>query len=204
MTTLLGNKRLSSHSRLCRGIRPCDQPFTPGREPPLGAHIVTPRRGYTHHGIYAGRGKVLQYGGGMRRGRVEEVPLCRFSRGREIWIRPGEAGMQDRPEVVRRARSRLGEDRYHVLRNNCEHFCEWCVRGQNRSYQVDALVSRVGTGWLRFVEPFARIFRGQYVHHRRPTASTMAGRDREILRIGDTLWANEMITATAAATRFSH
>jgi len=112
--------------------------------------------------------------------------------------------MQDRPEVVRRARSRLGEDRYHVLRNNCEHFCEWCVRGQNRSYQVDALVSRVGTGWLRFVEPFARIFRGQYVHHRRPTASTMAGRDREILRIGDTLWANEMITATAAGTRFSH
>ena len=72
--------------------------------------------------------------------------------------------MQDRPEVVHRARSRLGEDRYHVLRNNCEHFCEWCVRGQNRSYQVDALVSRVGTGWLRFVEPFARIFRDQHVY----------------------------------------
>jgi hypothetical protein len=67
--------------------------------------------------------------------------------------------MQDRPEVVRRARSRLGEDRYHVLTNNCEHFCEWCVHGQNRSYQVDALVSRVGTGWLRFVGPFARILK---------------------------------------------
>src|SRR6266403_1759106 len=24
----------------------------PDREPPIGAHIITPRRGYTHHGIY--------------------------------------------------------------------------------------------------------------------------------------------------------
>jgi hypothetical protein len=32
---------------------------------------------------------------------------------------------------------RLGEDRYSVLTNNCEHFCEWCVRGEHRSYQVD-------------------------------------------------------------------
>jgi Lecithin retinol acyltransferase len=27
-------------------------------------------------------------------------------------------------EVMRRARSRLGEDRYRLLSNNCEHFCE--------------------------------------------------------------------------------
>jgi len=158
MLTLLGSERLSSRSPVWRGFRPYDQPLGPGQEPPLGAHIVTPRRAYTHHGIYAGRGTVLQYGGGVRRGRVEEVPLRRFSRGREIWIRPGEAAIQDRPEVVHRARSRLGEERYHVLRNNCEHFCEWCARGQHRSYQVDALVSRVGTGWLRFIESFARIF----------------------------------------------
>jgi hypothetical protein len=39
--------------------------------------------------------------------------------------------------VMRRARSRLGENRYGLLRNNCEHFCEWCVQGVPRSLQVE-------------------------------------------------------------------
>jgi hypothetical protein len=69
--------------------------------------------------------------------------------------------------VVHRARSRLGEDRYHVLRNNCEHFCEWCVRGQHRSYQVEALAGRVGKGWLLFAESFARIFTEKRRHRNR-------------------------------------
>jgi ribosomal protein L37E len=120
--------------------------------------VVAPRRAYAHHGIYAGQGRVLQYGGGLRRAPVEEVSLRGFSHGRQIWIRLGELGWRDRPEVVHRARSRLGEDRYHVLRNNCEHFCEWCASGQHRSYQVEALVGRVGEGWLLFVESFARVF----------------------------------------------
>jgi hypothetical protein len=25
------------------------------KEPPLGSHLVTPRRGYLHHGIYVGK-----------------------------------------------------------------------------------------------------------------------------------------------------
>jgi len=28
-----------------------------------------------------------------------------------------------------------------LLSNNCEHFCEWCLRGQNRSYPVEQWVS---------------------------------------------------------------
>lgn len=102
--------------------------------------------------------------------------------------------MEDGPEVVRRARSRLGEDRYHVLKNNCEHFCEWCVRGQNRSYQVDALVTQLGTGWLRLVGPLTRLFREQHVHRHRSTPDSTAVHDREIPRIGAT-WTNGMITA---------
>src|ERR1700683_2361314 len=73
-----------------RGLRPCDRPLDPEREPPPGAHMVTPRRGYTHHGIYVGGGRVVQYGGlswGLRRGPVEEVPLSQFSQGRAGWIR---------------------------------------------------------------------------------------------------------------------
>jgi hypothetical protein len=126
-------------------IRPRDIALAAHREPPVGAHMVTRRWRYTHHGIHIGRGRIVQYGGlsfGLRRGPVEEVTLSEFSLGRTIWIRPFESAL-DPAEVVRRARSRLGENRYHVLKNNCEHFCEWCVSGEHRSYQVDRLIASV-------------------------------------------------------------
>lgn len=132
--------------RSCRGLRLGDWPLVAGQDPPLGAHMLTPRRGYTHHGIYVGNGSVVHYGGfshGWRRGPVEEVPLSRFSLGRPVWIRTGESGWRDRPDVVTRARSRLGEDCYHVLKNNCEHFCEWCVRCNHRSHQVEEFLDRI-------------------------------------------------------------
>ena len=108
-------------------------------EPPVGAHLVTPRRGYTHHGIYAGAGRVIHYRGlahGLRRGPVEEVSLACFAAGRAVRIHAHVAPRFDREEIVRRARSRLGENRYHLLTNNCEHLCEWCVQGCSRSSQV--------------------------------------------------------------------
>src|SRR5271154_5763943 len=91
---------------------PCDQTLAADIEPPLGAHLVTPRRGYTHHGIYVGAGSVVQYGGlswGIRRGPVEEVPLRQFSQGRALMIRVEASQGYDAHEVVRRARLRLGE-----------------------------------------------------------------------------------------------
>jgi len=44
--------------------------------------------------------------------------------------------------VVARARSRLGENRYRLTTNNCEHFCEWCLSGESRSEQVERIVRR--------------------------------------------------------------
>jgi hypothetical protein len=44
--------------------------------------------------------------------------------------------------VINRARSRVGEDRYRLLTNNCEHFCEWCLHGEHRSYQVEEWLAR--------------------------------------------------------------
>ena len=115
--------------------------LVPESEPQLGAHIVTQRRGYTHHGIYVGAGKVVHYAGlakGLRRGPVEEIPLSRFAAGRSVGVVSGVPAKYHEREVVRRARSRVGEDRYRLLTNNCEHFCEWCLRGQHRSYQIEA------------------------------------------------------------------
>jgi hypothetical protein len=113
--------------------------------PPLAAHLVTVRRGYTHHGIYVGDGKVVHYAGlsrSWRSGPVEEITLAEFACGRAIRVRPCSNPRFDAREVVARARSRLGEHRYRVLSNNCEHFCEWCLRGTSRSLQVERLRNR--------------------------------------------------------------
>jgi hypothetical protein len=142
-----------------RGLRSCDRPLDAEGEPPLGAHMVTPRRGYTHHGIYVGGGMVVQYGGlswGLRRGPVEEVPLSQFSQGRSVWVRVVGSHWFDQHEVVRRARLRLAEDRYSVLTNNCEHFCEWCVRGEHRSYQVDERIADYRGLLLQLIELLVR------------------------------------------------
>lgn len=105
-----------------------------------GMHLVSPRRGFEHHGIYAGNGRVIQYTGfkgWLRIGPVEEVSLQEFSRGNGFTVRP--AGRFSPEEALERARSRLGENLYRVLSNNCEHFARWCVSGVSRSFQVERL-----------------------------------------------------------------
>jgi hypothetical protein len=103
----------------------------------LGSHLVTPRFGYLHHGIYVGARKVVHYSGlarGLRRGPVEEVPVAHFARGHCVWVRSDAPSDFDVREVICRARSRVGEDRYRLLTNNCKHFCEWCLRGAALSF----------------------------------------------------------------------
>jgi len=144
-----------------RGLRACDRALDPEGEPPIGAQLLMPRCVYTHHGIYVGRGRVVHYRGfsrGLHRGPIEEVSLLQFARGRAIWIRVENSTWADREEVVRRARLRLGENSYRLLTNNCEHFCEWCISGQSRSYQVDALRERWRRAWLGLGEQLIRRF----------------------------------------------
>ena len=115
------------------------------QERPLGSHLVTSRRGYLHHDIYIGARKVEHYSGlahGLRRGPVEEVPFAHFARTQRVWVKSDAPSDFDVREVVCRARSRVGEDRYRLLTNNCEHFCEWCLRGTARSFQVEAWLAR--------------------------------------------------------------
>ena len=124
---------------LCRG----DRLLVGNEEPPLGSHLVTPRLGFAHHGIYVGGDRVVHYGVlayQLSRGPVEEVSLARFAQGYAVWIRFHPAVAFAPQEVIRRARSRIGEDRYRLLSNNCEHFCEWCLHDEHRSYQIERLL----------------------------------------------------------------
>ena len=109
-------------------------------EPPIGAHLATPRDRYTHHGVYVGDRRVIHYAGFaplMARGPVVEVDVTGFASGYPLRIVDHPHPRYLAQEIVQRARSRLGERAYRLLSNNCEHFCNWCISGQHRSEQVE-------------------------------------------------------------------
>lgn len=113
-------------------------------EPAPGAHLVTQRRGYEHHGVYVGNGRVVHYAGfadSAHRAPVEEVTIECFARGQALWVRLHPFASYTGDEAIVRARSRIGEDRYRLLTNNCEHFCVWCLLGEARSKQVEACLA---------------------------------------------------------------
>ena len=108
-------------------------------EPKIGSHLISPRTGYAHHGLYIGYGKVVHYSGladGLEFGPVEETDLELFSCKKGFTVKTYKNAFPTE-EIVRRARSRLRESSYSVFNNNCEHFCYWCVVGDHTSPQVD-------------------------------------------------------------------
>ena len=113
---------------------------------PPGTHLTTPRRGYVHHGLYVGEGRVIHYAGlgrRLRRGPVEEVTLEAFAGGKSWQVKPVPAPAFAGAHAVERARSRLGENDYSVWSNNCEHFVEWALNGTPRSAQVERLADQL-------------------------------------------------------------
>jgi hypothetical protein len=130
------------------------RPLEHDEEPALGAHLVTPWMGYAHHGIYVGDGHVVHYGALMYdiiRKPVEEVTLLSFAGGRPVFVIAHAEACLDTAETIRRARSRLGEKKYRLLTNNCEHFCEWALHGVARSFQVETSLAfpRLVGEWLQ-------------------------------------------------------
>jgi hypothetical protein len=114
---------------------------------PPGCQLVTPRRGFTHHGIYIGNGRVVHYAGlsrGWCRGPVEVVSLAAFANGHEVRIAHRACARFTGEQAVCRALARVGEDAYRVATNNCEHFCAWCIDGQSRSPQIERLAAWPG------------------------------------------------------------
>ena len=118
--------------------------FTPEMELPRGAHLIVHHLGYQHHGIYVGEGRVVHYSGFstfLSHGPVKECSLKSFTTGHRVSLKPSDGGAFAADQVVARACSRLGEDRYSLFTNNCEHFCEWCINGISRSEQVESIKS---------------------------------------------------------------
>ncbi len=99
----------------------------------LGDHLKVARIGYTHHGIYCGQGIVIA----KTQEGVKEYTLDEFADGALIKTVSIKGDLPfSRGEIVNRARSRLGEQHYNLLTDNCEHFANWCTTGDDSSSQV--------------------------------------------------------------------
>ena len=103
-------------------------------------HLQVPRQHglFNHHGIDLGDGSVAHYleGREILRSSRED-----FSQGQPLSvIHHAEASPVG--VTLRRAMSRIGEQNYNLLFNNCEHFATWCKTGRHRSGQIDSALER--------------------------------------------------------------
>lgn len=91
---------------------------------------------YEHHGIDGGDGTVIHYSKAGEVPTVKRTSMDAFSWGNPIYTRRYRANFI--PDVVlERAESRLGEQQYNLISNNCEHFATWCKTGVNESQQIN-------------------------------------------------------------------
>lgn len=104
----------------------------------IGDHLVTPRMGFTHHGLYLGNQQVIHYSGKSNGelGQIELVSLEEFCDGKPCDVRDYIFRVYGRKESVLRAHERLGEAKYSILFNNCEQFVTWCIMGFGYSEQL--------------------------------------------------------------------
>ena len=107
----------------------------------IGDHLVTPRTGYTHHGLYLGNQQVIHYSGKTShdQGSIQQVTLEEFCDGKACRVRDYPFRVYGRKESVERAHQRLGEANYSVLFNNCEQFVAWCIMGIGYSEQINSV-----------------------------------------------------------------
>ncbi|MEB3277430.1 MAG: lecithin retinol acyltransferase family protein [Lyngbya sp.] len=88
---------------------------------------------YEHHGIDCGDGTVIHYRKPSEV--IERTSIETFARGGKVYVK--RYPVRYIPDtVIQRAESRLGEQKYNLLFNNCEHFATWCVTGVNDSRQI--------------------------------------------------------------------
>ncbi|HEY9646850.1 MAG TPA: lecithin retinol acyltransferase family protein [Chroococcidiopsis sp.] len=89
---------------------------------------------YQHHGIDCGDGTVIHYRKGDQ-ATISRTSFASFAKGKPVFVKSQPVSFI--PDVViQRAESRLDEQNYNLLTNNCEHFATWCKTGRNESLQL--------------------------------------------------------------------
>ena len=103
-------------------------------------HLQVPRQHglFLHHGIDLGDGTVAHYLEGRE---ILRSSLIDFSQGQPLSVVEHPV-CSPQGVTLRRAMSRIGEQNYNLLFNNCEHFATWCKTGRHRSAQVNSVIEK--------------------------------------------------------------
>lgn len=138
-----------------------------------GDVIGVSRGAYEHYGIYVGNRKVIHYAGVESdfggRVSIHEAPFDEFIKSSKNYFVISFDGKYpvkiqsstkfivnsifdcgsrkyntySVEETLKRAYSRIGEKKYSLLINNCEHFAMWCKTGVSESTQVRKMLRYV-------------------------------------------------------------
>ena len=116
---------------------------------------------YKHYGIDCGDGTVIHYRKPSET--IEQTSMATFSQGNPVYVAEFSEGFGYIPDVVvARAESRLGEQDYNLLFNNCEHFTSWCKTGINDSKQVRNYLPAITTLDIsKLYEPIQQALNGK-------------------------------------------
>ncbi|WP_434141507.1 lecithin retinol acyltransferase family protein (plasmid) [Pseudomonas luteola] len=121
----------------------------------LGDHLISRRTGYTHHGIHIGNNQVIHYSGfakAYQKGPISITSIEEFRDGQNLIIKKHPKRKYNSIETITRALGRLGEGKYNLIFNNCEHFVNWCIHGSHRSHQVEQVKVAAGTAVLAYTK----------------------------------------------------
>ena len=102
---------------------------------------------YYHYGIFVSEDEVIQFGLPDDPGRPsEEIKVLTtdiytfLGNGSLETATPEKSekkSMRTPSEIIKIARSRIGEGGYDILHNNCEHFANECYFGEKKSFLDD-------------------------------------------------------------------
>ncbi|MDP4182425.1 MAG: lecithin retinol acyltransferase family protein [Bacillota bacterium] len=119
------------------------------KAPEVGDVIGDPRSykgiNYEHYGIYIGDNKVIHYMTPNNSGKASDAEVAEttmdghFDKDKMFVLKFDKEKVFNPEETVKRAKSMLGEKKYNLVTDNCEHFALWCKIGVRKSYQVDSL-----------------------------------------------------------------
>lgn len=141
--------------------------------------LSVPRLGntYRHYGLGVSDDRVIHYAGGVferKNARIRITTLDEFARASEITVHDYRPRYEE-DTVLNRANSRLGENKYSLLNNNCEHFVNWTMTGEHSSQQVDDLLENIE----EFSSPIALLIKMFWIRDFNPEY------DEEATTLGD-------------------
>jgi hypothetical protein len=108
---------------------------------------------YRHYGIYNNNRSVIHFSPdkgaeiSAKNAYIRETTLAEFLKGDELHIDRTIRPFFPPEEIVRRARSLVGElqGEYDLVFFNCEHFARWCATGEPESKQAKTGLAIAGT-----------------------------------------------------------